>query len=293
MIAKIILGISILPVLLIMYTVLKGMGKEQNCSLFGVTLWSGAMETGEVQKIIKSYNKQVNCLALGILAAQVLIYLPKHFSITLLLWMLWLFAVITLIYLPYVCANKKMKKLKEQDVSLSEDDKNWIWGIFYYNKNDKRFLVPKKVGIGSTFNMAHRASVVFNIVTIALVVLVVGGSAAVLALDEFIPVELAYKDRQLVSSQWKEEYCIKKEEIASVTLLEELPGMSKSSGTEMVNLRKGNFFSREYDRRFKVCFNPQKTPVLMLETKDGTWYLLGDSESKHTEEIYQELMNDK
>jgi uncharacterized membrane protein len=41
---------------------------------------------------------------------------------------------------------------------------NWIWGIFYYNKEDKRLLPPKKIAwMGNTINFANPKSVLFMI----------------------------------------------------------------------------------------------------------------------------------
>jgi uncharacterized membrane protein len=46
----------------------------------------------------------------------------------------------------------------------SKDPDNWIWGIFYYNKEDKRILPPKKnASMGNTINFANRKSVLFMI----------------------------------------------------------------------------------------------------------------------------------
>ena len=40
------------------------------------------------------------------------------------------------------------------------DPNNWIWGLFYYNKEDKRLLPPKRIPImGWTVNFANRNSV--------------------------------------------------------------------------------------------------------------------------------------
>ena len=46
----------------------------------------------------------------------------------------------------------------------SKDPKNWVWGMFYYNKEDKRLLPPKKIAwMGNTVNFANRKSVLFMI----------------------------------------------------------------------------------------------------------------------------------
>ena len=40
------------------------------------------------------------------------------------------------------------------------DPNNWVWGIFYYNKNDPRIFPPKKIEwMGFTVNFANPKSV--------------------------------------------------------------------------------------------------------------------------------------
>lgn len=297
MITTIILCVSTLPVLLIMYFWLKGMGKEKNYSLFGITLWQDAMKEEKVQEIIISYKKQLKYWALFFFVTQLVIYPIKYISIIIMLWFIWLFAMIICMYIPYVKANKKMRLYKVQRQNennenphlQTENDENWIWGIFYYNKNDSRFWVDNKFGAGITVNMAKPAAIVFEVIVLGLTLIVSIGTAAICVLDEFVPVKLEYENGELNASQWKEEYQIEEEDIVSVALLEELPTISKASGSSMENLCKGRWFSRELDRKFQVCLNPKEKPFLMIEAKDGTWYLLGDEEGKQTKEIYEKL----
>ncbi|WP_316829196.1 DUF5808 domain-containing protein [Pedobacter aquatilis] len=40
-----------------------------------------------------------------------------------------------------------------------DNPENWKWGIFYFNKNDSRFILRKRVEVlGWTFNFAHPVS---------------------------------------------------------------------------------------------------------------------------------------
>lgn len=466
MIVKIILCVCILPLLPIMYFVLTGMGKEQNHTLFGITLWQDALKEERVQNLVQDYKKQLKRMTLFLFLVQFLAYLPKYFSIVMILWMIWLFAAIALPFIPYIRANKKMrtyraeyqighnentqnstyvdltaameektkyfwkatliaciagfipavlavildktlkasaapelwvmeivllsmalvgvicflvlhyynqqpvtayttdsdvniqfsrvkkyqwcrcfgtlawlnaifnglilagfyldsaymtgfliilcmlycvipmvlvgvsyhviqkqkeKLLEGRELLLSEDDENWIWGLFYYNKNDSRFCVDKKVGIGVTTNMAKPAAKVLTVGVLVFTVVICIGAGVFCAVEEFTPVKLEYENQQITAVHWKEEYQIHKNAIKSITLLDEIPSMSKSNGTGMDTVYKGTFFSREYERRFKVCLNPQAEPVIMIETTNGSWYLLGDSDSEKTEEIYKEL----
>lgn len=55
--------------------------------------------------------------------------------------------------------EKPSKEILEQ---WSKDPKNWKWGVFYYNKEDKRLLPPKKnPDLGWTVNFANPKSVLF------------------------------------------------------------------------------------------------------------------------------------
>ena len=466
MIVKIILCVCILPLLPIMYFLFVVMGKEQNHALFGITLWQDALKEERVQNLVQDYKKQLKRMILFLFLVQFLAYLPKYFSIVMILWMIWLFAAIALPFIPYIRANKKMrtyraeyqighnentqnstyvdltaameektkyfwkatliaciagfipavlavildktlkasaapelwvmeivllsmalvgvicflvlhyynqqpvtayttdsdvniqfsrvkkyqwcrcfgtlawlnaifnglilagfyldsaymtgfliilcmlycvipmvlvgvsyhviqkqkeKLLEGRELLLSEDDENWIWGLFYYNKNDSRFCVDKKVGIGVTTNMAKPAAKVLTVGVLVFTVVICIGAGVFCAVEEFTPVKLEYENQQITAVHWKEEYQIHKNAIKSITLLDEIPSMSKSNGTGMDTVYKGTFFSREYERRFKVCLNPQAEPVIMIETTNGSWYLLGDSDSEKTEEIYKEL----
>ncbi len=53
---------------------------------------------------------------------------------------------------------------QETQERWSKDPNNWIWGIFYYNKEDKRLMPPKKNPMmGFTTNFANPKSVFFLI----------------------------------------------------------------------------------------------------------------------------------
>lgn len=49
-----------------------------------------------------------------------------------------------------------------------KDPNNWKWGMFYYNKDDKRIFPPKRIAwMGFTVNFANRNSVLFFIIFLA------------------------------------------------------------------------------------------------------------------------------
>ena len=52
-------------------------------------------------------------------------------------------------------AQERLTADSGKDFYVDEDDQ-WIWGMFYYNPNDKRLVVNNRTGINTTFNLARR-----------------------------------------------------------------------------------------------------------------------------------------
>ena len=62
---------------------------------------------------------------------------------------------------------------KETMNAWHDDPSNWIWGIFYYNKKDKRIFPPKRIqALGWTINFANVFSILSILGIIILVVVI-------------------------------------------------------------------------------------------------------------------------
>lgn len=60
---------------------------------------------------------------------------------------------------------------EDQNNQAGNDPSNWFLGIFYFNKNDKRFLLPKRnLSLGFTVNFANPQAYLF----IAVLMLLIG-----------------------------------------------------------------------------------------------------------------------
>jgi uncharacterized membrane protein len=61
---------------------------------------------------------------------------------------------------------------KETLEKWHKDPNNWIWGMFYYNKEDTRILPPKRIKwMGFTVNFANPKSVLLFLIPIAILIL--------------------------------------------------------------------------------------------------------------------------
>lgn len=190
-----------------------------------------------------------------------------------------------------LAAWKKAAKIDGQYAARREivvdDDEYWIWGMFYYNKNDSHTMVNKRNGIGTTTNMATPAGLALDVVGL-LSLLVIPISCIWLVLEEFTPIHLAVENEVLYAEHLKAEYEIPVSEITNLTVVIELPKWSKSSGTGMDNLCKGTFHVRN-DRDYQVFLNPQNEAFLRIETEDEIYYMSGFDDDE-TKETYENLV---
>lgn len=60
------------------------------------------------------------------------------------------------------------KENTEEEV-YNNDDKYWVLGMFYYNRNDPSFMIEKRAGIGYTVNFGNPKALIFFIILILFV----------------------------------------------------------------------------------------------------------------------------
>jgi len=81
-------------------------------------------------------------------------------------------AVIMAIAIIGVITQQQVERRYDRDteLELQDDDDNWILGMFYYNRNDTRLNVEKRLGYGGTINLAHPAGKVIGVVSLLLII---------------------------------------------------------------------------------------------------------------------------
>lgn len=211
---------------------------------------------------------------------------------------LWLGAILyaAVVVLLAVLLIRSLQHIEERyeakrDIkSMMDEDDNWIWGMFYYNPRDKRTVVDKKVGIGTTLNMATPAGKAVNVFT-TIVLLCVPLLCVYLMLEEFTPIHLSVKDDTLYATHLRTEYRIDVEDIENLTMITSLPKWSKSDGTGMENLEKGTYYIRNVGK-CKVFLNPQNGEFLSF-CVDGMDYYMSGYDDAQTKAIYEALRNNK
>ena len=173
---------------------------------------------------------------------------------------------------------------------LCDDDSNWIYGMIYYNPDDKHTMVGKRLGIGTTVNMATAAGKWF-IGLAVLSILIIPVMCIWLMFEEFTPISLKFSNNQIVAEHLKVEYAINIDDITEIKLISQLPNANKIMGTGMDNLDKGSFSVNGYGD-CDLCLNPQNKAFIIVKTVDNT-YFLSDEDNAVTQKVYEEVEKNK
>lgn len=80
-----------------------------------------------------------------------------------------IFIVVPVIYFYLMLSSIKPKS--RNIYTIENDDERWIYGFIYYNKEDPKLMVEKRLGMGWSINMAHTLG---KVITIILVLITVG-----------------------------------------------------------------------------------------------------------------------
>ena len=192
------------------------------------------------------------------------------------------------------CLNirKMQQKIVSEDFEevLCDDDSNWIYGMIYYNPNDKHTTVDKRVGMGATVNMATPAGKWF-IGLAVFSILIIPVMCIWLMFEEFTPIRLEFSNNQIVAEHLKVEYAIDIDDIKEIKIITQLPDTKKLIGTGMDKLEKGSFTVNGYGD-CDLCLNPQNNVFIVVTTSNNT-YLLSDEDNLVTQKVYAEVEKNK
>ena len=182
--------------------------------------------------------------------------------------------------------------LTETAPIVADEDDAWLGGVFYYAPTDKRFLVAKRIGLGSTVNLGTLAGKLYMGFA-ALVLLSVLAIGPIFGIVDSIPVRLELSGSApvcLVASHGQsEKYRLDTDAITDVQLRDTLPDAARTWGTGMDHYLQGDFYVvGEGNARF--CLDPTQKCFLRVEAGGQVYWFTGDSED-HTAAIAQALQS--
>ena len=192
--------------------------------------------------------------------------------------------------MAFVRRERKIESRYINEMTVTEDeDDYWIGGLLYYNPKNKRFNIKKRMGLGSTINMAHPVGKIVAAV-IVLILIFCFGSMVYVGMAEATPIKMSIEDNTLICHHLSNDYEIEIDSIESITYDENIDSLTfaKVAGFGMPNLLKGSF-SVNGENGCKVFLNPENGNYIKLVSKGVTYYL-GAATAKETKTIYETLV---
>jgi len=172
------------------------------------------------------------------------------------------------------------------DVYIDEDE-CWIWGMLYYNPNDKHFLVNDRIGMNMSFNLAKPAAKIIMILS-ALMLVAMPFLGVWMWVEETTPIALVLTETELIARHTGDLYTIPFKTIESVELLDKMPFIiTRQNGSSFEYMSKGKFSVAQHGSSF-LCIMTKEPPFLMVKA-GGKTYFLNDPDSSVTQGVYLRL----
>jgi uncharacterized membrane protein len=172
------------------------------------------------------------------------------------------------------------------DSNLSEQENLYKWGC-YYNPNDPRIFVPKRIaGMGFTINIGHPVG---KAIGVGIIVLVLAALIPVFygGAKDYV---IAEKGSQITFDAAMYDLTVEKSQIVSVSIIESLPKGSRTNGYGGVNKSFGHFFFDDYGKcRLYVYNQVGKFIVLELEGDNPEHVIVNAKTPEETEALYQSI----
>ena len=204
----------------------------------------------------------------------------------------------TLVYtliLLYFCiqaefaARRAQERLtRESGPDYVDEDEFWLWGLVYYNSNDRRAMINDRTGMGMSMNLARPAGkITMGLCALLLIVCLPGFSLWFIAMD-FTPREARIEAGVLYFEHITEKYEIALDEISGTGLLDELPSARRVAGTGMDTLCEGRFDVEGYEN-VRISLDPQQDCYIVVLTDEGLTRIFNLMTRAETEAFYAEL----
>lgn len=175
--------------------------------------------------------------------------------------------------------RRTQERLTQGATALADEDDVWLLGSLYYNPADTRVMVAKRLGLGSTVNLATPVGKG----TVAVLIAIIVGSLFVgpaMGVADSIPAELELRGSApavLVASHGKrEKYTLSADRITDVQLRSTLPECSRTVGTGLDHYLEGYFYVTGEGQAY-FCLDPTAAVFLRVEANGIVYWFTGDS----------------
>lgn len=316
---QMILGFVIIIMIISLYASFQAMARPNKNILLGISLPSDYAKSSEIMEIIRPYKKMNRVLLIFFCITAAPIFFISYTSIIILYFTVWygLYMAVSNHYMKIY--NRKLLLLKSRnlwfhddsmyhvltDVKLQawfkkhglllddkeqvyvDDDKYWLKG-YYHNPFDKRTMVDKRFGVGTSLNMAAKGGKVFAIGISAFTIIMIGGIFLLFVLMDFSTFHLTINDGTVNIQAPMYGYQFHTDEMTQIILTDSMPQKGiRTNGASTNTYMLGNFNFTGYGKA-KVYVYKDYSPYIMIKLKDLIVFFNSKSGDK-TKEYYEML----
>ena len=178
----------------------------------------------------------------------------------------------------------------ETNIDIDDDDK-WIFGAFYYNPDDRRLNVAKRMGVGGTINMGHPAGKFITVVTALLLIVTLAFTGFLMSLGKS-SMQVSISEDTLICTQVFDYYKIPVSDINNpeICAMEKGFSLSRQVGIGMEPVFIGTFIvNGEPDCR--IFLNTDTDSYIRFEA-NGKVYCISGNSDQETREIFDKITSE-
>jgi len=162
-------------------------------------------------------------------------------------------------------AQEKYTKLAGDTLTV-DDDEYWLWGLFYYNKADKRFWIKDRVGMNMGMNLGRPVGMVLMLLS-GLVILAMPLIGVWSVAQEFTPITYGVEGHVVTASQVRTRIFDLGDHFQA-EVLDALPHGTRTMGTSIGTLREGRFTFDGIGAAY-VLLHADQPPFVVFTAEDG------------------------
>jgi len=156
------------------------------------------------------------------------------------------------------------------DTLETDTDEYWIWGMFYYNRNDKRLFINDRVGMNMQMNLAKPVGMI-SMGLAALVLLAMPFIGVWIMAQEFSPITYSVEGNVVTVTHLTTRH-IDLGENFETEVLDTIPSGMRTGGTAVGTFRQGTFQLNSIGTTW-VLYHTDNLPLILITTSDGARYL--------------------
>ncbi|MDQ0115820.1 DUF5808 domain-containing protein [Paenibacillus harenae] len=172
---------------------------------------------------------------------------------------------------------------------LTDDDQYWLNGSTYYNPNDQSVMVPKRVGIGTTLNMATRTGkwIQYGTIIVSLAIIIPLGAFAIKS-DYMAPVLTIENNGRIAIDYSPNNIDFPLNDVVEITLEDNVPSGFRTSGMATAAYARGSFTLDSLGKT-KLYIYKNKPPYIMIKLP-YTYIVYNENDPAKTRELYASLL---